>query len=169
VSDKLQVHADHGECRMTSPESLPLLSPRPLPNVGSKRRSWLVMALFSTFLTTIVVALLTVQYVWANPLSLQSLPRTSSQSQLHDRLGAVASESSICSRIGINLLRDGGNAADAVRCSERTALTVSADELIACWHGLLHRSNWHVPQRHWRRWLYAGSRLEWLIRIHRLP
>ena len=32
-----------------------------------------------------------------------------------DRKGAVASESSICSQIGIDLLRDGGNAADAVR------------------------------------------------------
>lgn len=29
-------------------------------------------------------------------------------------LGAVASESSICSNIGIDLLRQGGNAADAV-------------------------------------------------------
>lgn len=32
-------------------------------------------------------------------------------------LGAVASESSICSDIGIELLRQGGNAADAVRFS----------------------------------------------------
>jgi hypothetical protein len=31
-----------------------------------------------------------------------------------DSLGAVASESSICSNIGIDLLRQGGNAADAV-------------------------------------------------------
>lgn len=31
-----------------------------------------------------------------------------------DGRGAVASESSICSAIGINLLRDGGNAADAL-------------------------------------------------------
>lgn len=31
-----------------------------------------------------------------------------------DRLGAVASENSICSRIGIELLKAGGNAADAV-------------------------------------------------------
>ncbi len=31
-----------------------------------------------------------------------------------DKLGAVASESSICSNIGIDLLKAGGNAADAV-------------------------------------------------------
>lgn len=30
------------------------------------------------------------------------------------RLGAVASESSICSRIAVDLIEDGGNAADAV-------------------------------------------------------
>ncbi len=30
------------------------------------------------------------------------------------RLGAVASESSVCSRIGVDLLEAGGNAADAV-------------------------------------------------------
>lgn len=32
-----------------------------------------------------------------------------------DKLGAVASESSVCSNIGIDLLGKGGNAADAVR------------------------------------------------------
>ena len=32
----------------------------------------------------------------------------------HDQLGAVASENSICSKIGIDLLKAGGNAADAV-------------------------------------------------------
>jgi hypothetical protein len=31
-----------------------------------------------------------------------------------DKLGAVASESSVCSDIGIGILKDGGNAADAV-------------------------------------------------------
>ncbi len=33
----------------------------------------------------------------------------------HDELGAVASESAVCSKIGIELLERGGNAADAVR------------------------------------------------------
>ncbi len=33
----------------------------------------------------------------------------------HDtKLGAVASESSVCSKIGIDILKKGGNAADAV-------------------------------------------------------
>jgi gamma-glutamyltranspeptidase/glutathione hydrolase len=32
----------------------------------------------------------------------------------HDKTGAVASESAVCSRIGIDLLRQGGNAADAM-------------------------------------------------------
>lgn len=32
----------------------------------------------------------------------------------HDKLGAVASESSICSHIGIDLLKKGGNAADSL-------------------------------------------------------
>lgn len=36
------------------------------------------------------------------------------QRYVPDSLGAVASESSICSEIGIDLLRQGGNAADAV-------------------------------------------------------
>lgn len=32
----------------------------------------------------------------------------------HDRNGAVASEASECSRIGVELIKEGGNAADAV-------------------------------------------------------
>lgn len=31
-----------------------------------------------------------------------------------NKLGATASESAVCSRIGVNLLKDGGNAADAL-------------------------------------------------------
>jgi len=34
--------------------------------------------------------------------------------QENDKLGAVASESSVCSQIGIALIKAGGNAADAV-------------------------------------------------------
>lgn len=34
--------------------------------------------------------------------------------QENDKLGAVASESSVCSQIGIGLIKAGGNAADAV-------------------------------------------------------
>ena len=59
---------------------------------------------------------------------------------LPDHHGAVASESSICSNIGIDLLKQGGNAADAVGTqvmSKHTRLIFAA-----CWHRLLHRSHW---------------------------
>ena len=36
------------------------------------------------------------------------------QHEEKDQLGAVASESAVCSRIGVDLLKAGGNAADAV-------------------------------------------------------
>lgn len=32
----------------------------------------------------------------------------------HDKLGAVASENSLCSQIGVDMLKQGGNAADAM-------------------------------------------------------
>ena len=40
--------------------------------------------------------------------------RSGEQHEAKDKLGAVASESSVCSEIGIDLIKDGGNAADAV-------------------------------------------------------
>lgn len=40
--------------------------------------------------------------------------RDSGQHEAKDKSGAVASESSVCSQIGIDLVKDGGNAADAV-------------------------------------------------------
>lgn len=40
--------------------------------------------------------------------------RGSEQYEVKDKRGAVASESSVCSNIGIGLIKDGGNAADAV-------------------------------------------------------
>ena len=52
---------------------------------------------------------------WAPPAS--GYKRSSDQHEVKDRLGAVASESSVCSKIGIDLIKDGGNAADAV-CPE---------------------------------------------------
>jgi hypothetical protein len=39
---------------------------------------------------------------------------SASQKNRQDQLGAVASENSICSQIGIDLLKEGGNAADAL-------------------------------------------------------
>ena len=40
--------------------------------------------------------------------------RSGEQQETKDKRGAVASESSVCSNIGIHLIQDGGNAADAV-------------------------------------------------------
>lgn len=53
-----------------------------------------------------------------------------------NRLGAVASENKVCSQIGIDLLKAGGNAADAVSlafCLVDGMLT----RLEARWHGAL--------------------------------
>ena len=49
-------------------------------------------------------------------LILAALPKGHSAPTCPDdpKLGAVASESSICSKIGVQLLKDGGNAADAL-------------------------------------------------------
>ena len=41
-------------------------------------------------------------------------PRSTSQYEENDKLGAVASESSVCSRIGVDLIKAGGSAADAL-------------------------------------------------------
>lgn len=56
------------------------------------------------------------QAVQASP-AYQSSPYDPSATLLdpeHNRLGAVASESSICSNIGIDMLKQGGNAADSL-------------------------------------------------------
>lgn len=51
----------------------------------------------------------------AGESSQKLLGSESRQQKGHDRLGAVASENKVCSQIGIDLLKAGGNAADAVR------------------------------------------------------
>lgn len=48
----------------------------------------------------------------ASPLAIGKELETRHEAK--DQLGAVASESDICSRIGVNLLKEGGNAADAM-------------------------------------------------------
>lgn len=60
----------------------------------------------------VLVALSHVVYGLTLPQALAK--RTGAQHHEANRLGATASESAFCSRIGINLLRDGGNAADAL-------------------------------------------------------
>ena len=54
----------------------------------------------------------------------------------NNRLGAVASENKVCSQIGIDLLKAGGNAADAVSLAIRT-ISVKLTRLEARWHGAL--------------------------------
>ena len=49
---------------------------------------------------------------WAPPAAAH-LPGAE-QYEMKDKRGAVASESSVCSNIGIDLIKGGGNAADAV-------------------------------------------------------
>lgn len=49
---------------------------------------------------------------WAPPAP--ALKRGSEQHEAKDKSGAVASESAVCSNIGIDLIKNGGNAADAV-------------------------------------------------------
>jgi gamma-glutamyltranspeptidase/glutathione hydrolase len=66
---------------------------------------------FWSMLSAIVCAGLVGQVALASPL-----PKAGNYAPHYapDHLGAVASESSICSQVGIDLLKQGGNAADAV-------------------------------------------------------
>ena len=54
----------------------------------------------------------------------------------NNRLGAVASENKVCSQIGIDLLKAGGNAADAVSLGFRLVGGMLM-RLEARWHGAL--------------------------------
>ena len=45
---------------------------------------------------------------------MRAYERGGEQYEVKDKLGAVASESAVCTQIGIDLIKDGGNAADAV-------------------------------------------------------
>jgi hypothetical protein len=94
--------------------SLPLLlAPRNHscnPFLTASRTIFTMLSVWSLF-STIVCAGLVSQVALANPL-----PKAGKYAPQHapGHLGAVASESSICSEIGIDLLKQGGNAADAV-------------------------------------------------------
>ena len=54
----------------------------------------------------------------------------------NNRLGAVASENKVCSQIGIDLLKAGGNAADAVSLASRV-LGAMLTRVEARWHSAL--------------------------------
>lgn len=62
----------------------------------------------------------------------------------HDKLGAVASESATCSKVGIDLLKEGGNAADAVRASfdKGPSVNILMAVGLACRHPLLRWGHW---------------------------
>ena len=83
----------------------------------------------------------------------------------HDKLGAVASESAVCSQIGVELIEKGGNAADAVRESLRlgssfqTILMIFGSSLLARFSALELLVSSITP----RRRKYAGRAKE-LIR-----
>jgi gamma-glutamyltranspeptidase/glutathione hydrolase len=57
----------------------------------------------------VAAGLLTLQSAFANPIAVGGRSKLEA-----GHLGAVASESEICSHIGVELLRKGGNAADAL-------------------------------------------------------
>jgi hypothetical protein len=80
-------------------------------SLSTASRTLVTMLVLWNSLSTIVCAGLVGQITLANPL-----PKADNYPPQYapDRLGAVASESSICSSIGIELLKQGGNAADAV-------------------------------------------------------
>ena len=95
---------------------------------------------------------------WAPPAPVQK--RGGAQHEAKDKQGAVASESSVCSNIGINLIKDGGNAADAVS-GQRVALDGTSAILIVAAlitavgrHSVLYRGDRHVSQWNWRWWLH---------------
>lgn len=90
----------------------------------------------------------------------------------HNRLGAVASESSICSNIGIDMLKSGGNAADSL------VATVFCVGVIGMYHSLFYpfsilfceRTLIRPLSRRWhrRRWVHARAHTGWHVREHRL-
>lgn len=63
-----------------------------------------------------LTGILTIQTALGNPVSSAPCPSGTPSAPVlaKNHLGAVASESNICSHIGIDLLKQGGNAADAL-------------------------------------------------------
>ena len=71
--------------------------------------------MFSAFLLRAVFAFVAVaQSTFGVSIPNSEHRRDVRQYHENDKLGAVASESSVCSRIGVDLIKAGGNAADAV-------------------------------------------------------
>lgn len=116
-----------------SPRS-PLLSPRTLPSgrpplspkspissnfQGPTRISIstiVIIALWATFLT-LLLATVAPKFLFDGSVGAIESATDLGTGFPKDHLGAVACESSICSKIGIDILRQGGNAADALIAS----------------------------------------------------
>lgn len=146
---------------------------------------WAVMALFAT-LQRLVIGLslpnvLFSQSADASPAILLddfdiSSPFSNPEG---NQLGAVASESSICSNIGIDILKQGGNAADVswpcsclcitpydLRLMSRHRVWLElffVRELLGCTIGGIENHSAYpkccanCDQRHWWWWVYACS------------
>jgi len=109
--------------------------------------------------SVVVVFKLLIEMLFSTPLllilSLVTQGATAHPKPVRDdaQLGAVASESSVCSNIGINILREGGNAADAV--SSKLPHSKNANTAKARCDPILRGGDWHVPFWDWWRRLHA--------------
>lgn len=75
-----------------------------------------------------------IRLVWAAPFHLIPVSGHGTSKFNHDsgpRGGAVTSESAICSRVGVDLLKAGGSAADAVCIGETYQETTPANILLS--------------------------------------
>jgi gamma-glutamyltranspeptidase/glutathione hydrolase len=121
-------------------------------------------------LSRCLTGLLSLQSVLANPVpSGYPTPPVIK----HGELGAVASESDVCSHIGVELLKQGGNAADAL------VGTVACVGVIGMYHSgmsckylicyCIQVFEMLTSGRHWRWRLHACASPQWHLRIYRLP
>lgn len=104
-----------------------------------------------------LAALLTVfpQIGYSKPVESHYPPLTKpiQTRQFSNNLGAVACESEICSTIGVNILREGGNAADAMVATVLCVGTVGKRMMPVETAKTNFRR--HVSFWYWRRRLYA--------------
>lgn len=152
----------------------------PLPTTGrncSHRRRNITLAI--SLLVLLAVHLRNFYtWTWQVPQRHACTEKEGSDEIEHGKLGAVASESSLCSGLGADILKIGGNAADAVSAPyvhsfgpNKRANSVLLDGR----NGVLCRSYRcvvprtynrmevtvrliairDVPQRHWRGWVHA--------------
>jgi len=77
-------------------------------------RSWIELVLLCFALAALTLAVISRAALGNHVVRLSVHGHDALNDEDGGRLGAVASESSICSRIGVDLIKDGGNAADAV-------------------------------------------------------